>query len=559
MRKFLSFLSLSLTLIAVIFIILFNIFNFTPKYNITSLQKGWIVTYKNEKYLNTNLENLSAQIDTSFSKGDVITLTLNMPLRDLGCPFPYFFFKTQYCAYEFYLNNDLIESYGLDSLDTNTYLGIGYNTISLGNDYVDKKITIVLHVTENNTSVNIFSPLIGNYDDLTKYLFHSVMYPFFTGIFLLLFGQVFLIIAIVFYMRSSDILVQVISSFISMLIGIWIITAFDISDFFIDKGSATFIEYVSLFLILPSSYLLVAKLHKNMDNILLKIMGIASFAFISVFISLHFLGYVHIHHFIYPFHMLSFCGTIILYIYDYIDWKSKIKNNSTRIIMLGLTVQFTCFLLYIAFAIVHHYADYRQNPLAGIIISTGSLFFIITQLLNYFIFMTKSFAQHKEFASLSMIAYRDSLTKLQNRVSCDKKFLELDKTDIDFCIISLDLNGLKEVNDNAGHPAGDRLLSSFATALSSVFPDKSCFRIGGDEFLVVTVDISSKEIDSLLKTLELKLEELDQLDSEINHSVSYGYAFRSESEDKNSHSATMLADKRMYDFKKKYYSDMMTR
>jgi diguanylate cyclase (GGDEF)-like protein len=185
---------------------------------------------------------------------------------------------------------------------------------------------------------------------------------------------------------------------------------------------------------------------------------------------------------------------------------------------------------------------------------------VITQLLNYFIFMTHSFAQRKEYASLSQIAFEDTLTGLFNRVKSDEKMAELDKTGDDFCLISLDLNGLKEVNDNAGHPAGDRLLRSFANALYTTFNSiGTCYRIGGDEFLVITSTTDKATIDSLLQQLDKKLLDLDESDPEINHSVSYGYAFRSETSENEAHAAFMLADKKMYDYKRKYYSHMMKR
>ena len=158
------------------------------------------------------------------------------------------------------------------------------------------------------------------------------------------------------------------------------------------------------------------------------------------------------------------------------------------------------------------------------------------------------------------LLFEDTLTGHFNRVTSDEKMAELDKTGDDFCLISLDLNGLKEVNDNAGHPAGDRLLRSFANALYTTFNSiGTCYRIGGDEFLVITSTTDKATIDSLLQQLDKKLLDLDESDPEINHSVSYGYAFRSETSENEAHAAFMLADKKMYDYKRKYYSHMMKR
>ncbi len=138
--------------------------------------------------------------------------------------------------------------------------------------------------------------------------------------------------------------------------------------------------------------------------------------------------------------------------------------------------------------------------------------------------------------------------------------IEFDKLQEDFCILSLDLNGLKEVNDNSGHPAGDRLLKSFADTLAEVFSKKGfCTRIGGDEFLVLIKTIEEKELKDMLKELDEKLLILDKEDQEINHSVSYGYAYRHETKEQDTHSVTMLADQRMYDYKRNHYAHMSSR
>ena len=275
---------------------------------------------------------------------------------------------------------------------------------------------------------------------------------------------------------------------------------------------------------------------------------------------LHFINIVHISHFQYPYFIIAAVGLIVLLCFAYIDIKTKARNSSTRILMIGLSFLALTLVVYAIAALSKRFVDYRQTFLLTNAIPTGAMFFAFMQLLNYFIFMTHSFAQKKEYAALTKIAYIDNLTGLPNRASCEERFTQLDDSEDDFCILSLDLNGLKEVNDNSGHPAGDRLLRSFADTLSDLFKDVGfCTRIGGDEFLVLINTIEKDVLDGMLKELDERLLKLDQEDQEINHSVSYGYAFRSETEEKNTHAVFMLADKRMYNYKRKHYADMMAR
>ena len=560
MRKLLGFFGLASLLMLIILSSAIHFFKAEPEYPISRISKGWNVTYRNEQYVNTDITHLDRQIGDNFSRGDTITLNLSSPLPDVGCPFPYLFVKTQFSAYEIYLDGEIVFTNYVDTLMNNQFVGIGYNVIPLPSDYAGKKLSIKLFITENNSKANIAAPLFGNFDDIYRYLLVSSLLPVFTGVFLFIFGLIFLLVSLLMYLKSSSVIQQVISSIIAMLLGTWIVIAYDDTFFHFSIPEATLVEYASLYLLLPTMYILIYILHRKYDNRLLIVVGYPSLAFSILFITLHVLNIVHINHFALPYFALCFIGLAVIILYDYNDLKIGPSNSSIKLLMLGITVLVLVEFLYAIFAMFFNVVDYRQIPILIYLLPGASLFFVYCQLLNYFVFMTHSYAQKKEYASLQQIAYEDNLTSLPNRASCDKELLSLDESDLDFCLLSLDLNGLKEVNDNAGHPVGDRLLKNFANTLKNCFFTKgTCYRIGGDEFLVVLKQINNVELDSILFELENKLKVLDKEDPEINHSVSYGYAFRHEAEDNTAHSVAMLADKRMYEFKNKYYSDMMSR
>ena len=52
-------------------------------------------------------------------------------------------------------------------------------------------------------------------------------------------------------------------------------------------------------------------------------------------------------------------------------------------------------------------------------------------------------------------AYRDALTGIYNRAKCEHIFEILNRDDSDYAIVSIDVNGLKYVNDNFGHSMGE--------------------------------------------------------------------------------------------------------
>ena len=558
MRRIFSFFGLSFLILMFIIAILVSLFQVTPKYPIQKLDKGWTVIYHNQQYMNTDLEHMTKQLGATFSKGDTVTLNLEKTVRYSDVPFPYLVFKTHYCGYQVFIDSNLIAEENTGESFQNTFVGISFNAVSLPKDIKQCKLSIKLFICENNSYIDIMHPIIGDYDDLYRYIAYGALYPSFTGIFLIIFGIVFLIISLAFYMKTDGVAPQVLTSILSIALGAWIIPAYNCFDFVMNSAAATTVEFVALYSLLPLFYFLICSLHKRTDNSVAIFLGITSAIFAVIFIAFHVLNIVHINQFQLPYYLMALLGLFMLGFYCYSDFKHHNRISSTFIIMIGVAFLALSLVIYAIVTVSESIIDYRQSQILNVLVPSGCLFFVTTQLLNHFIFMTRSFAQRKEYLSLSRNAYVDTLTGVPNRASFDEKMSELDDTDDDFCILSLDLNGLKEVNDNAGHPAGDRLLKSFSKCLLDVFSNTGfCFRIGGDEFIVIFNKTEATTLDSLLTELDSRLKKLDEEDSEINHSVSYGYCFRSETKEKDTHSALMLADSRMYDYKRRFYSSTM--
>jgi diguanylate cyclase (GGDEF)-like protein len=84
------------------------------------------------------------------------------------------------------------------------------------------------------------------------------------------------------------------------------------------------------------------------------------------------------------------------------------------------------------------------------------------------------------------LASRDSLTGLPNRRNIEERIESRIADGQGFCVVVVDVNQLKKVNDVHGHTAGDSLLQQFAQELrSSLRSSDLVGRWGGDEFIVV--------------------------------------------------------------------------
>lgn len=139
----------------------------------------------------------------------------------------------------------------------------------------------------------------------------------------------------------------------------------------------------------------------------------------------------------------------------------------------------------------------------------------------------------------------DFLTGLYNRNRLNNYMNEImESEDIPTALIFLDINGLKKVNDNDGHLAGDNLIRRAANTLISVFTEDEIFRVGGDEFVVILRNVEEKQIQDYLNKLQKKSRK-----NEVSFAV--GYATTNKSEDIEK--LLKEADMNMYNDKRKFY------
>ena len=153
------------------------------------------------------------------------------------------------------------------------------------------------------------------------------------------------------------------------------------------------------------------------------------------------------------------------------------------------------------------------------------------------------------------LADRDGLTGLYNR----RRMLELFEAAIGDAVqqelhvglLFIDLNGFKAINDKYGHAAGDKILTTVATRISSrVRTGDICCRYGGDEFVVVLPGVPdpfpvSRVADAIRERVSLPYwigNEQQQLTASIGESM---YPYHGENAAKLLH----RADEAMYRLK----------
>jgi diguanylate cyclase (GGDEF)-like protein len=243
--------------------------------------------------------------------------------------------------------------------------------------------------------------------------------------------------------------------------------------------------------------------------------------------------------------------------YAYRNIKTRNLPEGSMLQMLGLLSFTAAEVMHLIFYLLDHAHINIYRPMANGIISIGCLVFASCQLANYLVNISAAFATKQENDSLSHLAYADGLTNLPNRAKSDSILESLNNTDSDYCIISIDLNGLKPVNDKFGHLAGDKYIKDFSKVLENTFgKDTFTARIGGDEFLVIIKDSSLVDVGALIGRMNSALNVMNALYPEYHRSVATGYAFRHECEGSTSHEVYLLADQRMYELKRKMHEEL---
>ena len=158
---------------------------------------------------------------------------------------------------------------------------------------------------------------------------------------------------------------------------------------------------------------------------------------------------------------------------------------------------------------------------------------LIIALFVYYVFM------------ILQLSEKDALTGVLNRQSFYASTGN-NKKDLN-ALVSIDMNGLKALNDQEGHAAGDKALATLAFCfLQAASAKDSVYRLGGDEFVIVCRKVSEEDVRNLIERIQNKV-------SETKYHCAIGYSYSSNG-DKDIDDMLKESDEMMYKDKMEYYS-----
>ncbi|WP_026651569.1 GGDEF domain-containing protein [Butyrivibrio proteoclasticus] len=511
------------------------------------LEDGWYVRYNDIEYTDVKLSSLRKLIGNGTYKGDKLLLVHeNVDLSSYASPA--LMMESRFSAWKVSCDHEEVSQRYIDYFENGKFIGCENNFVTLPTSDSPVELEIEFLVSETG-AYSFYEPIVAaDYMDLLLYAVYNNLFIFLISVFLIIFGIMFFVIAIGFSSSFTEINMQMYSAILFILLGVWFLTQFKVLDLFMDSnGHQTEIEYISLYLLVPIMYLTMGCNRNYLRSKLFLSFSITGSVVAITPIFLHFFNIVHINQMLYVFQLDAWALCTFMVIMLFRDSKSGTLTMPQTIQLAGQTALVVSFFFNAIFYYLEVFGVYEQIMLSKKAVPMGAICMVFATLVNYQIYISESYARQREYNSLTHLAYADGLTDIPNRSRYEKYLADLNKKEDDYIIISIDLNGLKQVNDKQSHLMGDKYLLDFTDALEQTFSRKGFFaRIGGDEFVVILTGDYMAQVDDLLKELNSKLEEMNKADPSINRSAAAGYAFRHETSTTDLNSVYLLADERMY-------------
>lgn len=187
----------------------------------------------------------------------------------------------------------------------------------------------------------------------------------------------------------------------------------------------------------------------------------------------------------------------------------------------------------------------ETGHIAAIDIIDSVVFGMVSCIISSFMMVS----MHQNFLSslrLREFANYDILTNMQNRNAYESsRELWARRCAVSLSCVYVDVNGLHELNNTAGHEKGDQMLQTVALEMREFFGKNNCYRTGGDEFVAFVMDSQyaavREKAESLARALEHK-----------GYSVAIGVSSQSAG-GIDVDDLIKQAEKRMYAAKEEYY------
>lgn len=218
-------------------------------------------------------------------------------------------------------------------------------------------------------------------------------------------------------------------------------------------------------------------------------------------------------------------------------------------------MQLIATLVIVVFSIIDLIRYYTTNsPDIAQFSRIADIIYVIIMAFGIFLEFVYLLKMGQKASIISQEASTDPMTKLGNRASFEKEMTRSSKKKhlSTRSIIMLDLNNLKQFNDQRGHDVGDSYIITASQIIHEVFsPFGLVYRIGGDEFCVIAKNLTEGQFKVLCSSMDTQMRAQNPNDTDEDATlpkmaIASGYAAFNPSLDKDLHDTMKRADAAMY-------------
>lgn len=301
--------------------------------------------------------------------------------------------------------------------------------------------------------------------------------------------------------------------------GVWVLTDSDLLTLFTDKASfVTFLSLLGFGLIVPLTLEFIRCTLKEECRNLRLLQQVQMLLLTANILGWLLRGWAMF--WLLPLMHLTILASIPLTLRDLFAAYKKTRSEDVRDILVGFGALAVCA----AAALVFFYGDHAGWQYA-VFYCVGLLCFLL-QLGRIVLHRIRQASDEQaQLENYKNLAYVDSLTGLFNYTAF--KYMKSRWPEhTDWTYIVMDVNWLKQTNDQYGHRAGDELLCCAARCIREAFyRAEDCFRIGGDEFAVIAAATDEEAVKAAVETLRRLCAEWDAKE-EYPVSIAVGYAMQ---------------------------------
>lgn len=468
------------------------------------------------------------------------------------------FFRAKNVFYSVYIDGEAVcvPDFG-ESVFYTKSTGTRWTSIDITPDQLGKEIEIRVRAAYKDARCGVDSFRIGSSGGIILNILGEKLVSFITCVLLMFVGLLLAVADIPINMRNQKNHELLYLGLFSICVSIWCLAELHIVELFFDDSRLVQMVSCCSLMLIPFALILYLNAAIGFKNrfVFPVLSGLCVLGFVASW-TLHLLKIKDVHETLTFAHINVVIASITL-IYSVIKTTVIRGRGQGAKIYRVLKAIGLCSIAVAAIVDMGRFYSGHTND-SAMFVRIGMLIFTIcygSSSLENTVNAVKKGAQ-AEFAS--KLAYHDGLTGAGNRTAFEERLGELEalkNTDVPVGIVMFDVNDLKYVNDNLGHPVGDSMIITAADIISSSFGDNcdECFRIGGDEFAVIMQGGNVKErYEKCMVAFDEQTKRHNSApDCKFRISIAHGFfIFSRECEVEHIDDAYKMADKNMYETKR---------